>query len=152
MEPLVFNPSNDCFNGRSAQREFLFRVFLHVNRELNDLQRECLTLVVGPKAGPETIATALDRINKAANMLERAGWKPKKATSDAVMRPDHYDRLPMEPTYFIVESGGYHWCIENFIKYICRYRWKNGSEDLRKAMRNLAMYVRWLDRNPGWSR
>lgn len=134
------------------QREFLFKVFLHVNRELNDFQREVLSLVIGPNATTETTAKAIDKLNKVIGLLEKAGWKPVRADSDVVLRPDHYDRLPMEPTYFIVESGGFHWCIENFIKYVCRYRWKNGVEDLRKAMRNLAMYVQWLEQNPRWSR
>lgn len=134
------------------QKDLLFQAFLHVNRELNDFQREVLTLVIGPDANETSMAKAVDKLNKVAGLLESSGWKPKREESDAVLRPNHYDRYPMEPTYFIVNSGGFHWCIENFIKYVVRYRFKNGAEDLRKAMRNLAMFIRWQDGDPNWSR
>lgn len=134
------------------QKDLLFQVFLHVNRELNDFQRECLRLVLGPNADSDSMARALDKLNKVIGLLEKSGWTPKRGDGDAVLRPDHYDRYPMEPTYLIVNSGGFHWCIENFIKYVVRYRFKNGAEDLRKAMRNLSMYLLWLDGDPNWSR
>lgn len=152
MEPLMSNPRDNLPLQPAWKRDFLFKVFLHVNREFNDFQRECYRLVIGPEVTPETITRAIDKLNKVIGLLEKSGWSPKRADSDAVFKPDHYDRYPMEPTYFIVESGGFHWCIENFIKYVARYRFKNGVEDLRKAMRNLAMYVQWLDQNPRWSR
>lgn len=133
-------------------KELMFSLFLHVNRELNEFQRDVLRLVLAQDANAESMSKAVAKINRLADLLERSGWKPKKADGDQVLKPDHYDRFPMEPTYFIVRSGGYHWCIENFIKYITRYRFKNGVEDLRKAMRNLAMYIRWVDGDQNWSR
>ncbi|MCC5780544.1 DUF3310 domain-containing protein [Nitratireductor sp. B36] len=68
-----------------------------------------------------------------------------------VNRPEHYDRFPIEPTFFIMENS-IDWLRGNFLKYVCRFPYKNGIEDLRKAMRNLAMYVRWHDMDPSWSR
>lgn len=134
------------------RKALLFKVFLHVNRELQDFQREVLRKVLGEGATLDTMREAITDINQRIFLLSHEGWKPTKATSDAVLKPDHYDRYPMEPTYFLVESGGYHWCIENFVKYIVRYPFKNGLEDLGKAMRNLAMYVKEQDGDEAWSR
>lgn len=134
------------------RKALLFRMFLHVNTDLDDFQRSVLTKVIGPEATRKTLEDAVVQISNKILTLSKSGWKPEKAGGDMVNRPHHYDRLPMEPTYFIVESGGFHWCIENFIKYICRFRWKNGIEDLGKALRNLGMYVKWVDGDQEWSR
>lgn len=129
----------------------LFALFLHVNKELDDFQRAVLTKVLGPKNTAETIREAIVNINQKYFLLSREGWQPTKAEGDAVNLPDHYGRFPMEPTYFIVSAGGFHWCIENFIKYIVRFPFKNGLEDLRKANRNLDMYLRHQEGDERWS-
>lgn len=136
----------------SLRKNLMFQVFLHVNRELTDFQREVLKLIVGPEATQETIKEAHLRINQQIKLLTDAGWKPNKVAGDQVLKPNHYDRLPMEPTYFLVESGGFHWCIENAFKYTCRFPWKNGIEDLGKAGRNLYMYLAFMAGDPAWSR
>lgn len=44
----------------------------------------------------------------------------------------HYERFKIQPIKFIMENGlGY--CEGNVVKYICRYQYKNGAEDLIKA-------------------
>ncbi|UIY29172.1 DUF3310 domain-containing protein [Neorhizobium galegae] len=136
----------------AAERALLLSIFLHVNKELNDFQRQAINLVLHhDKGSREDLSAAVMVINRQIGLLETSGWKPTRKEGDQVLKPDHYDRFPMEPTYFIVTSGGFHWCVENFIKYITRYRFKNGLEDLKKAMRNLAMYIRFLDGDPKWS-
>jgi hypothetical protein len=138
---------------RKALKAILFKVFLHVNHNvLNDFQKEVLKLVLDDGADCNSIAEAISKIDKHILLLSRAGWAPDKKQGDQVLKPDHYERFPMEPTYFIVESGGYHWNVENFIKYITRFPFKNGLEDLGKAMRNLAMYIRHQDGDRSWSR
>ena len=135
-----------------TKTDLLFKMFLHVNREFDDFQRDILRKVIGPGADTETREEAVHCLEAYIFELTPNGWKPERPEGDMVHRPAHYDRLPMEPTYFIVESGGYHWCIENFIKYVCRYRWKNGIEDLEKASRNLTMYLKHRRGEEGWSR
>lgn len=45
----------------------------------------------------------------------------------------HYKDLTIQPIEFIVEHGlGYHQ--GNVLKYVTRYRFKNGKQDLRKAL------------------
>lgn len=134
------------------ERKIIFELFLHVNKELTDFQREILRLVIDPEGTTrENLSEAVLRINRKVELLTAAGWKPNRKEGDQVLKPDHYDRFPMEPTYFIVTSGGFNWCVENFIKYICRYPFKNGVEDLKKAMRNLAMFIRLQDGDVKWS-
>jgi hypothetical protein len=45
--------------------------------------------------------------------------------------PKHY-KLPIEPKDFIIKNQ-LGFCEGNVIKYICRYKEKNGVEDLKKA-------------------
>lgn len=136
----------------SIRKKLMFQLFLHVNRELSGFQRDILHKIVGPDADEASIREANQMLQAKIKMLQDAGWTPNKAAGDQVLKPNHYDRLPMEPTYFIVEAGGFHWCIENAIKYTSRFPWKNGIEDLGKAARNLTMYVAYLNGDPNWSR
>lgn len=52
------------------------------------------------------------------------------STSTAI-DPKHY-QLPIEPKDFIIKNQ-LGFCEGNVIKYICRYKQKNGVEDLKKA-------------------
>lgn len=56
------------------------------------------------------------------------------------MGGDHYSKMKIQPIDFITENGlGY---IEgNIIKYVCRYKDKNGLEDLKKAQHYLQMLI-----------
>lgn len=127
----------------------LFTVFLHVNRELTDFQREVLKDVIQY----DHIAAAIERTSEKMLELKSAGWKPQKQDSNAVLKPDHYDRFPMEPTYFLVMTGDdWPWTIANFVKYVVRFPFKNGIEDLGKARRNLEMHWKWREGDLAWSR
>ncbi|AQW82870.1 DUF3310 domain-containing protein [Campylobacter pinnipediorum] len=44
----------------------------------------------------------------------------------------HYEKMTIEPIDFIT-SNNIGFCEGNIIKYICRYKDKNGGEDLKKA-------------------
>ena len=45
---------------------------------------------------------------------------------------DHYKRFAIQPAEFI-QRNGIGWCEGNAIKYVCRWREKNGRQDLEKA-------------------
>ena len=53
---------------------------------------------------------------------------------------NHYSKMKIQPIDFITANGiGY---IEgNIIKYVCRYKSKNGVEDLKKAQHYLQMLI-----------
>ena len=51
---------------------------------------------------------------------------------DVQVAGDHYKTMAIQPIDFIVKNGiGY--CEANAIKYLCRWRYKGGIDDLRKA-------------------
>jgi hypothetical protein len=146
--PLVASASSLGF--AHDGRKIPLHTFLHVNK-LTDFQREIISLIFEIDSGPDEYAEAILKIAHHADALKIANWKPNKVDGDAVNRPDHYERFPIEPTFFIMENG-INWCLGNVLKYLCRFPFKNGVEDLRKAQRYLAMYVRFLDRKEDWSR
>ena len=50
------------------------------------------------------------------------------------IKPKHYTDLKISPLEYITKNEGeFSWCIANVIKYVSRYKRKNGIEDLLKA-------------------
>ena len=54
--------------------------------------------------------------------------------------PEHYSKFKIEPFDFIHENG-LGFAEGNVIKYVCRWREKNGVEDLEKAVRYLQLLI-----------
>lgn len=69
---------------------------------------------------------------------------------DNVRRPHHYTRWKHEPVKFLVENG-VNPTQFNVVKYVMRYEFKNGAEDLKKARRYLDMEIKRLEGDPNWS-
>ncbi len=68
---------------------------------------------------------------------------------DAVHQPAHYAERAIETIDYIADSLGPEpfrdYCVGNVIKYVSRWRQKNGEEDLRKA----SVYLLWaINGNP----
>ncbi len=61
-------------------------------------------------------------------------------TPDAVFRPSHYARFPIEPITFLT-ANRVGFLPGNVIKYVMRHDAKNGLEDLRKARRYLDIMI-----------
>lgn len=74
---------------------------------------------------------------------ERRLSLPPKSTQ---VGGDHYSKMKIQPIDFITANGiGY---IEgNIIKYVCRYKSKNGVEDLKKAQHYLQMLIEQEERD-----
>ena len=72
------------------------------------------------------------------------GWVEKKAQKDAVNHPDHYTQGGIECIDCIRASmskeGFEDYCKGNVIKYLHRWRFKGGVQDLKKA----SVYLNWL--------
>lgn len=52
----------------------------------------------------------------------------------SAIEPKHYTDLKISPLeYITANKGEFDWCIANVIKYVSRYKRKNGIEDLKKA-------------------
>lgn len=70
--------------------------------------------------------------------------------ADNVHQPQHYQHGGIETIDYIAAALGSDafrdYCIGNVIKYVSRWRHKNGEEDLRKA----SVYLNWsINGNPG---
>ena len=62
---------------------------------------------------------------------------------DVVEKPEHYNKGGVEAIDYIKQQlgdGFGDYCAGNVHKYIHRYKYKNGVEDLRKAR----VYLEWL--------
>lgn len=66
--------------------------------------------------------------------------------SDAVQHPQHYNHGKYECIDVMVENFGKeavkHFCLLNAFKYVWRTNYKNGVEDVRKAMKYLDFYLK----------
>ena len=54
--------------------------------------------------------------------------------------PEHYSQFEIEPFDFI-HKNGLGFAEGNVIKYVCRWREKNGVEDLKKAIRYIELLI-----------
>ena len=59
---------------------------------------------------------------------------------DNEISPEHYSQFEIEPFDFI-HKNGLGFAEGNVIKYVCRWREKNGVEDLEKAMRYIQLLI-----------
>lgn len=76
------------------------------------------------------------------NDSERLGY-------DAVHLPDHYAKFKIEPVRFVVENR-LDFLQASILKYVVRFRDKNGVEDLFKARRMLDMLIAFEQGDPDW--
>lgn len=66
--------------------------------------------------------------------------KDPKPKSDPVFRPAHYTQWKLEPFTFLMLND-VPFAEGNIIKYVLRWRKKNGIEDLKKAKRIIDMII-----------
>lgn len=127
-------------------------LFLHAN-SLNEFQKKVLPLFLAADHTETDVARALPIIDEYVSVLHASHWAPKRPdhNGDMVDRPDHYAQFTIEPFLYAMENQ-LDPCRFNALKYICRYRLKNGIEDLKKAKRCLVMYLGFMNGDPGWSK
>jgi hypothetical protein len=56
---------------------------------------------------------------------------------------DHYSHFVIQPSEFILKNK-LGWLEGNVIKYVCRHPFKNGIEDIRKAIHYLQLILKWV--------
>ena len=67
---------------------------------------------------------------------DMAKWEMNCKDKDMVNNPPHYNKYGVECIEAIQSATGegYEYYLQgNIIKYLCRYRYKNGVQDLEKA-------------------
>ena len=60
------------------------------------------------------------------------------STLDTQVGGDHYRKMKIQPIEFIV-ANELEFRVANIVKYVCRYKDKNGLQDLEKAQHYLDM-------------
>ena len=60
--------------------------------------------------------------------------------ADLIKEPPHYTQHKIEPIDFII-ANKIDWCEANAIKYITRWKDKNGVEDIKKAIHYLEILL-----------
>ena len=60
--------------------------------------------------------------------------------------PDHYNRHVIQPIEFIMKNN-LSYCVGNVIKYVVRYSYKNGVEDLKKARQYIDFLITEIENN-----
>ena len=77
---------------------------------------------------------------------EKTSTQEKKSTKplDAQVGGGHYKGFAIQPIeYVTLNNLGF--CEGNVIKYVSRWKQKNGIEDLKKARHMLDMYIQLLE-------
>lgn len=64
----------------------------------------------------------------------------KETALDTQVGGSHYKDMVIQPVEFI-ERNNLGFCVGNVIKYVCRYKSKNGIEDLQKAKHYLEILI-----------
>lgn len=73
-------------------------------------------------------STAIDRLKRATE-----GAAAIRKATDKQVGGDHYSRNAIQPIEYIVQNG-LDWYSGNVVKYITRFRHKNGKQDLEKVI------------------
>ena len=73
------------------------------------------------------------------------GFSTETKSNNSAIEPKHYTDLVISPLeYITANEGEFTWCVANVIKYVSRYKRKNGLEDLLKAKWYLEEQIRLL--------
>jgi phosphoribosyl 1,2-cyclic phosphodiesterase len=64
----------------------------------------------------------------------------KASIHSSRISPEHYKQFEIEPFDFI-HKNGLGFAEGNVIKYVCRWREKDGIEDLKKAIRYIELLI-----------
>ena len=59
--------------------------------------------------------------------------------------PQHYSKYKIQPIAFI-QANELDFAQGNVIKYVLRYKDKNGIEDLQKAKQNIDFLIKYLEK------
>ena len=60
---------------------------------------------------------------------------------NGLLKPTHYENMAIKPQEYIA-ANKLTWNQGNVVKYVSRYQFKNGMEDIKKAMTYLAFILK----------
>jgi len=65
--------------------------------------------------------------------------------TNSKISPQHYSKYKIQPIDFIL-ANDLDFAQGNIIKYVLRYKDKNGLEDLQKAKQNIDFLIKYLEK------
>ena len=88
-------------------------------------------------------------VKNAHESVVHASGEAKRVKDDNPVQPKHYTEMAISPLEYIEanEAEGWPWAIMNVIKYVSRYKRKNGLEDLKKAAWYLNHEIERMERS-----
>ncbi len=78
--------------------------------------------------------------DKASNTVYGKLYHPEDPAIQKQIGGNHYSRYTIQPVDFII-ANNLDWCEGNAIKYITRWKDKNGVEDIKKAIHYLEILL-----------
>ena len=75
--------------------------------------------------------------------MENSGVSKDVKASEKQIGGNHYKDMPIQPSEYITKNG-IGWYEGNAIKYITRYKTKNGKQDIEKAIHYLELLLETL--------
>ena len=76
-----------------------------------------------------------------------AAWKRVTPTAkDTQVGGNHYAKNSIQPIDYIIENN-LGWCEANAVKYLTRWKTKNGLEDLRKAKHYIELLIERVEKS-----
>lgn len=124
------------------------RVASYESQNTRGERHPTLVQVYGDKSACVGRHPTLVQVSAKVAEYEDLGTCRKTQPKSTQVGGDHYSKMKVQPIDFITANGlGY---IEgNIIKYVCRYKSKNGVEDLKKAHHYLQMLIEQEERGEG---
>lgn len=74
------------------------------------------------------------------NTKKKKIMKSEKSALNTEVGGNHYKEFRIQPIEFI-EGNDLGFAVGNVIKYVCRYKYKNGKEDLLKAKHYIELLI-----------
>lgn len=94
----------------------------------------------------------IDRIEKAESLLKNSAPKitdafdiPYEKASETQVAGNHYSKLKIQPMEYCLQNN-LNYGQSNAIKYITRYKDKNGIEDLKKAIHCIELLMEFEEK------
>tara|TARA_R100000656_G_C3937599_1_gene126074 strand:+ start:496 stop:804 length:309 start_codon:yes stop_codon:yes gene_type:complete len=96
----------------------------------------------------ETHEQYMARMSKEEKVSNNLKMLKDKLATEKQVGGDHYKDFLIQPVVFIQENE-LDFCEGNIIKYICRHKFKNGAEDIRKVIHyaELLLEMRYGERD-----
>lgn len=101
--------------------------------------------IVNPlKQAWEELESVEEPLGDAPDFRDSSYGSTSQSAFNTQVGGNHYKDLPIQPVEFIL-ANGLGFCEGNVVKYICRYKQKNGIQDLKKVIHYAQLLIEDLE-------